>query len=302
MKKKVLFMGGAHRGGQAITAEVLKTGPAYDQVMIADPKEYRAKRLADDWKNHGIHATGYKEPCEEILDKIDAGRVVLAIDTIAPMAKVLRKAELPTQWQLLAKGIGANGPVIGLAGTLVNGDRDSRASSVRLIDVLSSFIEPQSSGRIRANPLNADGLHVMRKKMSEHTSRRLGVLEKEPEDIKGGPLNILWNQTDYPLVVQEKPSGERWKEVKEQALDTALPRRLADSREFAVASIGNKNVDFFVVESGRRRSVRFHMPLVKMLTVTAGTGSNGNGFPRILMGGLGLAAMAPLLAAAVVTD
>ncbi len=292
MKKQTLFVAGAHRGGQAITAEVLKTGPDYDQVLIADPKEDRADRLVDSWQDHGIRACGYREPCEVVVDKIDADRVVLAIDTVAPMAKVLRKAELPTQWQLLARGIGTHGPVIGLAGTLVSSDRDSRASSIRLIDVLSSFIEPQSSSRIRSNLLNADTLHTMRKKISALTSSRLGLLEREPEDIKGGPLNIIWDKKEYPLMVQDKPSGERWKEVKEQALDTALPRHLANSREYAVASIGNRNVDFFVIDSGRRRSVRFHMPLIKMLTAPA---SNRSGF-------LGALATAPLLAAAVVTD
>lgn len=306
MKSKSLFLGGAHRGGKSITDEALKTlhgGKAYDSVVIADPKEDRANRLMIDWRDHGIEAVGYKEPCEEVIGKIDADEVVLAVDAVLPMSKVLRKTLLPTQWQLLARGIGANGPVIGLAGTVVKGDAGSRESSVRLIDVLSSFIDPQSSSRIRENPLNADGLHIMRKKISDHTVRRLGVLDREPEDIKGGTLNILWGQREYPLLIQDKPSGERWREVKEQALEAEMPRNLTGSSEFAVATIGNKNVDFFVVESGnKRRSVRFHMPLVHMLQSNSGQSRNLGRFMGAVASGLGLTALAPIMAAAVVTD
>ncbi len=306
MERKSLFMGGAHRGGQSITTEVLKGAPRYSHVAIADPKEDRASRLMLSWKDCGFKATGYKEPCEEAIDKIEADEVILAIDTVAPMSTVLRKTALPTQWQLLARGIGVHGPVIGLAGTLVRNDRDSRASSVKLIDVLSSFIPPQSSSRIRINPLNADGLHVMRKKISDHTVRRLRVLDREPDDIAGGPLNILWGQKEYSLLIQSKPSGEKWKEVKEQALDTVLPRSLANSTDYAVATLGNKNVDFFVVESaGKKRSVRFHMPLVHMLQggIERSRSRNLGSLAGTMGSGLGATAMAPMmLAAAIVTD
>lgn len=299
--KKSLFIGGAHRGGQAITVEALKTEPRYSHVAIADPKEDRAERMMLDWRSHGVGATGYKEPCESAVGKIEADEIILAIDTVKPMSAVLRKTTLPTQWQLLARGIGTHGPVIGLAGTLVNGDRDSRESSVRLIDVLSSFIRPQSSSQIRMNPLNADGLHIMRKKISDHTVRRIGFLDREPDDIKGGPLNILWGQKEYPLLIQNKPSGEKWKEVKDQVMEADLPHNLDGSSEYAVATIGNKNVDFFVVESaGKRRSVRFHMPLIHLLQGNAGESRN---LGRLLGSvAAGLMGLAPVMAAAVVTD
>ena len=303
MKRKSLFIGGAHRGGQAITVEALQTEPRYNRVTIADPKEDRADRLMLDWRGHGVEATGYREPCEAVIGKIDVDEVVLAIDTIAPMSAVLRKTGLPAQWQLLARGIGANGPVIGLAGTVVKGDAGSRESSVRLIDILSSFIPPQSSSQIRGNLLNADGLHVMRKKISDHTVRRLGVLDREPDDIKGGTLNILWGQREYPLLIQNKPSGEKWGEVKEQALGAELPARLQGSSEYAVATIGNKNVDFFIIDSGnKRRSVRFHMPLVHMLHSNTGQSRNLSRFMGTMASGLGLMALAPVMAAAAVTD
>lgn len=297
---KTMFMGGAHRGGSAITDSALALLPEpdmYERVVIADPKEDRASNLANVWREHGVRSEGLMATCEKAVRDVDADAIVLAIDTITPMARILEEKPLPTQWQLMAKGLGDRAPVIGMSGTVTDGDTDSRASSVELIKELGSFIKPQSSGVIRENPLNADGLHVMRNVVSRHSVGRLQVLDREPQDISGGTLNLFCGGNAYPMVVQQKPHGNRWKELKQQVLDAELPVYLRNAPSFAVAAVGRNNVDFFVVDSARgRRAVRFHMPLVHLLPAGGQGATNAMGAIGVLGG------IASLMMAATVTD
>ncbi len=304
--KKTIYLGGAHRGGKAITEKAIKLLPeakTYDKVLIADPKEDRAWQLAREWKKAGVNSQGLKEPCEEVVENNSTDAIVLAIDTVSPMSMILGKNSVPTQWQLLARGLGVDGPVIGLCGTVVTGASENRSSSIKLIDVMSSFIQPQSSSNIRQNPLNADILHTMRNKVSEHSVKRLEALDREPQDISGGALNLLWGMKTYPMMIHEKPINQRWKETKQQVMETELSLNVKDNREFAVATVGDKNVDFFVVESLRgRRIVKFHLPLVHALPSHANTDKVSRGNINVTDLGLGLLAVASALASVVVTD
>lgn len=302
-----IFIGGANRGGRAFSAAAIKALPAstIQEVIIADPKDERAIELAEDWQRFGVKAVGYKRPCEDAVDAVadepDAV-AVLSIDTLKPMGTMLKK-NLPTQWQLMGRGLGSNAPVIGLSGSINKHDTDSRAASVRLIDELSSFVVPQSSSVIRNNLLNADALQAMRRTVSEHSVRRLQMLDREPTDIVGGPLNLHWGGKAYPLAICEKKDGQMWKENVQQALELAKPGR----GEHAIALVGSKNVDFFVIEESRgRRRVRFHLPIIHALPATTGNnnGSVAAGMIAGLAVGFGLlGTVAPYMAAAaVVTD
>ncbi|MDA8161939.1 MAG: hypothetical protein M0022_03400 [Desulfobacteraceae bacterium] len=287
-----ILLGGAHRGGTAITKVALKYLPdvrQFKEVTVVDPKEDRAVKLAEEWSRNGVHAEGIKESCEEVVNRTEADAVILSIDDIKPMSSVLKKSPLPAQWQLMIKGTGFNGPLAGLSGTVGAGDTDGRKASIRLIEELGSFIQPQSSVNIRSNFLNADGLPLLREAVSEHSVMRLGMLERDPDDIPGGALNFFWGGANYPMVVQEKPS-HRWRETKQQAIETNLPADLKNNPAFAVASIGNGTVDFLLVATTRgRRLIRFHMPLIHMLP--------DYGFGHVI-GGL----LSGAVAAAVVTD
>jgi len=288
---KTLFIGGANRGGSAVSEAVLAGNflDTSNQVLIADPKEERAERLALAWSNKGVPATGWKEPCETAIEKISPDKAILSIDTLKPMAQIINDDSVPTQWQLLARGSGINGAVIGLSGTVTKGDEDGRRSSVRLIDELAGFIQPQSSRAIRDNLLNADALHIARKKVSVHSARRLAVLDREPQDIKGGTLNLHWSEVAYPLAVQEK-QGKKWSETRDQVLDAG---KKAD-KTFAVALIEKDNVEFFIVEDVRgKRLIRLHLPLS-----APKPSSNGNTGLSTILGAVAVAA----LAAPLVTD
>ncbi|MHB8172959.1 MAG: hypothetical protein ACYDFU_00670 [Nitrospirota bacterium] len=289
-----ILLGGAHRGGTAITEAAFKYLPAkkFKGVMIADPKEDRAVRLARVWESNGVMAEGIAEPCEEIVGRTGADAIVLSIDTVSPMSKVLEKSPLPAQWQLMIKGGGFNGPLAGLSGTVGAGDTDERIASIKLIKELGSFIQPQSSVNIRGNLMNADRLPLVRTAVSEHSVFRLDMLERDPDDILGGALNFFWAGTAYSMLVQKKP-GHSWRDTKQKAIETALPATLKNSATFAVASIGDGVVDFFVVDTIRgRRIIKFHMPLIHMLP--------NDGLEVI--GGLLLGVAAAAASAAIVTD
>ncbi|WKZ32785.1 MAG: hypothetical protein QY316_12895 [Thermodesulfobacteriota bacterium] len=288
---KTLFIGGANRGGSAVSEAVLAGGflDTSNQVLIADPKEERAERLALTWSNNGVPATGLKEPCETAIEKIRPDRAILSIDTLKPMAQILNDDSVPTQWQLLARGPGSNGAVIGLSGTVTKGDENGRRSSAQLIEALADFIKPQSSRTIRDNLLNADALNVARRKVSLHSARRLAVLDREPQDITGGTLNLHWGDVAYPLAVQER-HGKRWSESRDQVLDAG---KKAD-KTYSVALIEKNNVEFFIVEDVRgKRLIRFHLPLS-----APKQSSNGNAGLSTILGAVAVAA----LAAPLVTD
>ena len=287
-----LLLCGAHRGGTAIAEAALKSLPAarqLKQVAVVDPKEDYALQLAQNLNRNGVRAKDIKEPCQEVVGRIEADAVILSIDDVSPMATVLEESELPAQWQLMIKGTGFNGPLAGLSGTVGAEDADGREASIRLIEALGSFIQPQSSANIRGNLLNADSLPLVRQAVSEHSVMRLEMLERDPDDIPGGALNFFWRGINFPMLVQEKPS-HRWSEIKRQALETDLPVNLKNNPAFAVACVGNGTVDFLLVATIRgHRIIRFHMPLIHMLP--------DYGFEPVIGGLLSVA-----VAAAVVTD
>jgi len=269
---KTIFIAGGHRGGRALTDSALIPFPKIkgsNELVIADPKENRALQLANIWKNKGYLAIGLKETCQDALKKFSPDVILLSIDQIKPMADILEKYMLPAQWQLLARGLGNNGPVVGLSGSIDVGNSEARTSSVRLINELSSFISPQSSMNIRKNLLNEDLLHSLRKRVSEHSVERLEILVGDQRGFQGGELSFFWGRKKYPLLVKEKRAENKWKEIMQLALDAELPRVLGNDRDFAVATVGEKNVDFFVIEPARRRRfVKFYMSLIHALPAT----------------------------------
>ena len=264
--KRTLFLGGGHRGGTSFTRAALRQPDAYMEIIVSDPKPGRALGLAKAWRDAGVSAEGLQEPCEKAVKEVEADSIILSIDDVSPMGTVLSESALPSQWQLLARGIGSSSPVIALSGTILEGDYESRAGSVRLIKELASFVEPQSSIGIRANPLNSVLLESMRERVSAHSARRVQVLDRQPTDLTGGTLNLIWGDIAYPMLVQEKPQSQRWSETKERVLEAELPAVLRDAAAFAIASVGHRNVDFFIANSARgKRFIIFHLPLVHAL-------------------------------------
>ncbi len=309
--KKNIFIGGAHRGGKAITSAALLNDAAgkFESVVISDPKENRARDLALDWSRAGIRSEAYEDPCEVAIRKIDkpVDAALLSIDTINPMKQVMQERKVPAQWQLMVKGLGASGPLIGISGTVPGGDNDVRELSETLIDSLGRFIQPTSSSAVRENLLNADLLHTLRKSVSLHSVTRLDMLDRDPDDMPGGSLNFFWGDERLPLIIEQKSPSQKLVESKKQALDPRISHRLQGSKSLAVALVSSQNVDFFVVDQPRgKRFVRLHVPLVHSLPAPASPARSGSASGLLLLAGLALpflgAAAAPAAMAASVTD
>lgn len=309
--KKNIFIGGAHRGGKAITEAALKNDAfgKFESVLISDPKENRAKELALDWTRAGICSEAFEEPCEVTIRKIDkpVDAALLSVDTISPMKDVMQERKVPTQWQLMVKGLGASGPLIGISGTVPGGDNEVRELSGTLIDSLGRFIQPTSSTAVRENLLNADLLYSLRKFVAWHSVTRLDILDRDPDDMPGGSLNFFWGDERLPLIIEQKTPSQKLVESKKQALDVKVPHRLQNLRSHAVALVSSQNVDFFVVDQPRgKRFVRLHVPLVHSLPAPASPARSGSASGLLLLAGLALpflgAAAAPAAMAASVTD
>jgi hypothetical protein len=280
MKNKKLDIYGAHRGGTTISKSVLSNPKMLANrnlfsVSVVDPKENRASRLAGLWQENGFETKSLNISCEEAIEKQNPDIISMAIDTISPMAEVLKKKpkHSQTQWQLLARSMGTDGPICGISGTIVSGDSKNEEASIKLIDKLGDFIHPQSSTNITVtNPLNQDILHITRKQISRFSAKRLAILDNEnidPQDLnaEGGILSYLWDGKIYPMVIQER-SSQKLREIEQQALQMELPKGI-NGNGFVTAILGQgKMVDFFVVETARSRFVRFHMQLNEPAVVT----------------------------------
>ena len=309
--KKNIFIGGAHRGGKAITEAALKDDAIdkFESVVISDPKENRARDLALDWSRAGVRSEAYEDPCEVAIRKIDkpVDAALLSIDTINPMKQVMQERKVPAQWQLMVKGLGATGPLIGISGTVPGGDNHVRELSETLIDSLGRFIKPTSSSAVRENLLNADMLYSLRKFVSFHSVTRLDMLDRDPDDIPGGSLNFFWGDQRLPLIIEQKASSQKLVESKKQALEAPMPPRLQGVKSHAVALVSRQSVDFFVIDQPHgNRFVRLHVPLVHSLPAPASSAGTGSASALFLLAGLALpflgAAAAPAAMAAAVTD
>ena len=309
--KKNIFIGGAHRGGKAITDAALKNNATdkFESVLISDPKGNRAKDLALDWSRAGIRSQAYEVPCEVAIRRINTplDAALLSVDTINPMKDVMQERKVPTQWQLMVKGLGATGPLIGISGTVPRGDNEVRELSETLIDSLGRFIQPTSSTAVRENLLNADLLYSLRKSVSWHSVTRLDMLDRDPDDMPGGSLNFFWGDERLPLIIEQKSPSQELVESKKQALDARISHLPQGPKSHAVALVSSQNVDFFVVDQSRgKRFVRLHVPLVHSLPAPASPARSGSASGLLLLAGLALpflgAAVAPAAIAASVTD
>jgi uncharacterized protein YejL (UPF0352 family) len=308
--KKNIFIGGAHRGGRSITQEALNNFvDTYRSVVIADPKEKRAEELALEWRRAGVASRAMEEPCEEAIEKLDSpvDAALLSIDTINPMKEVLERHKLPTQWQLMVRGLGVSGALIGLSGSIPAGENKVRELSEMLIGSLGRFIQPTSSLSIRDNPLNADILHTLRKFVSYHSVKRVELLNRDPDDIPGGSLNFFWGDQRLPLIIEQKSPSQKVVESKRQALEAEIPHQLEKSKSYATALVSDQNVDFFVVDQPHgRRFVRLHVPLVHSLPAPANQAGVGSAAALFALAGIALwfpgGKATPAAMAAAVTD
>ena len=255
-----LFQAGANRGGKEFARFYSPHFPQPSRVIVADPKRERAVLLAAKWQQKlGIDAVGHREFCEDLVMEIPGNSVgMLSVDTVRPMVEVMEKRpDLPVQWQIVGRGAGSQAPVLGFSGSIVRGDKQALISSALLLDNLSPYASTVSSRHIITDSLNAMATSYTRRVLSQHSARRISLLDRQPKDIPDGSLNLFFGQEQFPLVV-ERGTVEPFKDTKKRALEIENPF-IDHDRAFAAAIVLTNRVELFIIEKRRRnRRVRFH--------------------------------------------
>ena len=204
-----VLIGGAHRGARTIlTALQEETVRLYEPIWIlADPKEDRAAQLARIAKER--FPTLRPQPLQMRVQSAlpysrDQDTVVLALDTIADTAETLeaRRAAQRVTFQFAGRGPGgSSGTRLAIQGTLVSGDQDTEHGARLLLRTLSGMSQAVSSRVLRGpDPLTAAVLQPLRTLASRQTVRHLAEKEREPGDLSGSPLSVIFGQTTYPLI------------------------------------------------------------------------------------------------------
>jgi hypothetical protein len=225
-----VLIGGAHRGARTIlTALQEETVRLYEPGWImADPKEERAAQLA------GIARERFTalrpQPLQMRVQSAlpysrDQDTVVLALDTISDTLETLEAARAPQRvtFQFAGRGPGGSlGTRLAIQGTLVSGDRDTTQSAHLLLRTLSGMSQAVSSRTLSGpDPLTAAVLQPLRTLASRQTVRHLAEKAREPGDLSGSSLSVVFGQTTYPVIPVQAVAADKYSHWKARALESA---------------------------------------------------------------------------------
>jgi hypothetical protein len=200
---------GAHRGAESIVNHLDdETVHGYDPYwIVADPKENRAVHMAGVLTDR--FTTLLPQPLQmKAQDALpysgDHDTLVLALDTVADTTQTL-EARLPSQralCQLVGRGPGDTaGTRLAIQGTMCPQDHDTERRALLFLRTLAGMSQAASSRQLTGpDPLSAAVLTPLRQAASRQTARHLGEKEREPQDLSGGPLSVLFGPTVYPLI------------------------------------------------------------------------------------------------------
>ena len=225
-----LLIGGAHRGARSILSELPEeTVRRYEPCWIlADPKEHRAAELAIFAQKRFARLKPY--PLQmRVQSALSYSRehdtVVVALDTTVDTAETLsaRRSTQRVTFQIAGRGPGGSfGTRLALQGTIVPGDQATEQSAQLLLSSLSGMSQAVSSRVLRGpDPITAALLHPLRTLASRQTVRHLAEKAREPMDLSGGPLSVVFGQTTFPLVTAQGGRGEHYAHWKARALERA---------------------------------------------------------------------------------
>lgn len=225
----VLF-GGLHRGASAIVKELKDdTTRLYEpDWLLADPKANRAAQMAGVLRDR--FATLNPQPLtmrvqDALASSRDHDTVVLAVDTIADTAETLasRRPGQRVTFQFAGRGPGGSaGTRLAIQGTLCPGDQETQHGTQLLLTALTGMSQAASSRALRGpDPITAAVLQPLRQVASRLTAKHLGEKEREPWDLFGGPLTVIFGQTTYPLIPLQGAQQEKYSHWKARALDEA---------------------------------------------------------------------------------
>jgi hypothetical protein len=224
-----VLIGGAHRGARTIlTALTEETVRLYDpRWIVADPKETRAADLVIRAQKRYPSLNPQPLPLR-VQDALPLSREcdtgVLALDTIADTAATLaaRRSHQRVSFQFAGRGPGSAGTRLAIQGTLCPGDEQSQRGVSLLLPTLGAMSRAASSRELTGpDTITAVVLQTLRTLASRQTVRHLAEKEREPGDLSGGPLSVVFGQTTYPLVPVHGGTAENYAHWKARALESA---------------------------------------------------------------------------------
>jgi hypothetical protein len=237
----LVLIGGAHRGAESIFNQLPdKTVRRYDpNWKLADPKPDRAVQLAR--KAQDRFPTLQPQPLQmRVQDALPYSRdhdtVVLALDTLVDTMETLQARLLSQRvtYQLVGRGPGdAAGIRLAIQGTICPEDQGTARRALLFLQTLAGMSQAASSLRLTGpDPLSAAVLKPLRQVASRQTARHLGEKEREPWDLSGGPLCVMFGPTIYPLIPVQGVPQDTHVQWEARALDTVgeVPAKLFAAR------------------------------------------------------------------------
>ena len=253
--KPILAQVGAHRGGNRIADHLSPVASQlFGEAMMYDPQPGRSQMLARRYDERGLPATAVQALVDDHWDSFGQDHhLVLSSDDLGSMAGTLQRCSAsPAAVQAVGRGPGSRAPVIGVSGVLPRDAVVERVHAQDLFNTLALAAPRQSSQVIRDDGINADALERRRRTVSAWTARSVGLLERDSADLPLGHLQFHWDQA-YPLAVMPREDSSI-RRMREQAFSVQT-----SARQYTVAVLSWRRVDFFLVVSARRRMVRLHM-------------------------------------------
>ena len=96
---------------------------------------------------------------------------------------------------------GVAGTRLAIQGTICPEDYDTERRALLFLSTLSGMSQAVSSRRLTGlDPLSASVLQPLRQAASRQTARHLAEKEREPHDLSGSPLSVMFGPTIYPLI------------------------------------------------------------------------------------------------------
>jgi hypothetical protein len=221
---------GTHRGAftiaQKLTPETLNLyAPT---LLLADPKANRAeefrKVLVKQYPTLTPKALSMR--AQDVLSvRGDLDTAVLSVDTADDITDTLTACHpsLRVTWQIVGRGPGGvAGSRIALQGTQNPGDHETKRSVSLLLPTLSSMSRPASSRELTGpDPVFATVVRPLREATSRITAKHLEEREREPRDLTGGPLSVIFGQRPCPLIVVQGDMQHKYSQQTALALESA---------------------------------------------------------------------------------
>jgi hypothetical protein len=205
----LVVIGGNNRGARAIVNELQdETTRLYDpDWLLADPKDNRAVQMAAVLTKRfpALRPHPLQMRIQDALAYSTIGdTVVLAPDTIEAILQTLevRLASQRVSYQFAGRGPGGiAGTRLAIQGTIYPGDYETESASQLFLQTFAGMSRSASSRQLTGpDPLSAAVLQPLRQAASRRTARHLAEKEREPQELSGSPLSVMFGPTIYPLI------------------------------------------------------------------------------------------------------